>query len=189
MIPINEIGFFNMTTLTDSEKIGLDYICEQEECVWQDMRRGRNGRPDFIAPSGQRYEVKYIGKKSGVNNITFLLGQIKAFRNDDIIIVVQNGIIRDIFPWGNLYLSFKLKCLKCKNEWYSHKGNRICPKCKSVYWNREASPIIMDMEERIVKAAQLRAEGKTPQEVADELGVHLATVYRYYETLRTEEHV
>lgn len=32
----------------------------------------------------------------------------------------------------------KLKCCRCKHEWIPRKEEvRICPKCKSPYWDRE----------------------------------------------------
>jgi len=32
----------------------------------------------------------------------------------------------------------KRKCLRCGHEWFIRKVEaRICPKCKSAYWNKE----------------------------------------------------
>ena len=32
----------------------------------------------------------------------------------------------------------KLKCKRCGHEWWPRKSEvRICPKCKSAYWDRE----------------------------------------------------
>jgi Zn finger protein HypA/HybF involved in hydrogenase expression len=32
----------------------------------------------------------------------------------------------------------KLKCLRCNHEWVPRQEDvRICPKCKSAYWNKE----------------------------------------------------
>lgn len=31
----------------------------------------------------------------------------------------------------------KLKCKRCEHRWYpTQREIRICPKCKSVYWNK-----------------------------------------------------
>ena len=37
---------------------------------------------------------------------------------------------------------FKLDCKRCKHIWVPRKSEvRICPKCKSPYWDREKSDL------------------------------------------------
>lgn len=89
----------------------------------------------------------------------------------------------------------KLHCLRCNHHWKPHFRGKsknylptICPICKSHYWNKPKAEMVgkrksktrVVMKDRIEKAIQLHFDGKSPQEVADELDVHLSTVCSYY---------
>ena len=38
-------------------------------------------------------------------------------------------------------IKYQLKCKRCGYEWNPRKQDvRLCPKCKSIYWDRERKP-------------------------------------------------
>jgi len=87
--------------LTPSERVAIEYICKNENCKIQDITRGKSGNPDFIAPSGKRYEAKRIPNGDSLNFITFSLSQIQNLKDNDIILVVKEKIIVTTFLWSN----------------------------------------------------------------------------------------
>lgn len=79
--------------INSSEQKALEYISKKEGCNKQDVIKTNGGKPDFIAPSGNRYEVK----SAGFLFFTFL--QIQNLKDNDTILVVNcdNSIIE--FLW------------------------------------------------------------------------------------------
>lgn len=93
-------GKVRISRLTFSERIGLKYIYEKEGCEDKSVMRGTVGEPDFIVPSGQRYEVKMSSRNA--NDVGFGILQVQNFRDDDIILVVENGYVKYEVSWGSL---------------------------------------------------------------------------------------
>jgi len=92
---------YEINKLSLSEQVAVEYVCKLEDCNMQCIKRGTFGEPDFIAPSGKRYEAKVIKNRGNINSIEFTLLQIRNFKDDDVILVVKNNAIVTVFLWKN----------------------------------------------------------------------------------------